>query len=316
MKQFLPEADSKLLQTRARMLADIRVFFASRGVMEVDTPALSQAGATDPAIHSLETLVDSQRYYLQTSPEFPMKRLLSAGSGDIYQICKVFRAQESGRYHNPEFTLLEWYRLRMDHLALAEEVIALIKELDEERHRLTVKTIRYRDIFMSVLNFDPLTIEQERLEEVANKKISGMPEGLDRNGCLDLLISHHISPAFPENQLTVITDYPASQAALARLNPDQKTAARFEIYWGPLELANGFHELDDAVEQKRRFDAENNQRKERELPEIPIDENLLSALESGLPDCAGVALGLDRLLMQLTDKEHITEVLAFRFDRA
>ncbi|HID83275.1 MAG TPA: EF-P lysine aminoacylase GenX, partial [Thiotrichales bacterium] len=302
------------LQTRARVLSEIRTFFAGRGVLEVDTPALSQAGTTDPAIHSLETQLNSQRCFLHTSPEFPMKRLLAAGSGDIYQLCKVFRAGESGRYHNPEFTLLEWYRLGMNHLALAEEVIALIRNLDGDKHKLTGKIISYKELFMSNIGINPLLADRKQLQEVVNNKIPAAPNGLDFDGYLDLLLSHLIVPAFPENQLTVFTDFPASQAALARLNPDQKTAARFEIYWGQLELANGFHELQDAAEQRKRFVAENIQRQQLGLPEIPIDENLLAALESGLPDCAGVALGVDRLLMCLGTKKHINEVLTFPFD--
>lgn len=300
-----------MLRMRARMLSDIRAFFAERGVLEVDTPTLSQTGTTDPAIHSLTTQLNEQRCYLHTSPEFPMKRLLAAGSGDIYQLCKVYRAGESGRYHNPEFTLLEWYRLGIDHLVLAKEVIALVNELNTEGRILNFITISYSELFMSIIGIDPLIAELEKLREVVNRKISSAPKGLNHDGCLDLLLSHLIVHDFPDNQLTVVTDYPASQAALARLNPDQKTAARFEIYWGSLELANGFHELQNAAEQRERFVAENRQRKKWRLPEIPFDENFLSALESGLPDCAGVALGVDRLLMQLADKTHINEVLDF-----
>lgn len=305
-----------MLQARARVLSEIRAFFAERGVLEVDTPTLSQAGTPDPAIHSLETQLNDQRCYLHTSPEFPMKRLLAAGSGDIYQLCKVFRAGESGRYHNPEFTLLEWYQLGINHLVLAKEVITLVKKLNRYGDIIKDITTSYKELFMSTIGIDPLIVDQEQLQEAANKKIPGTPKGLDYDGYLDLLLSHLIVPAFPANQLTVITDYPASQAALARLNPDQKTAARFEIYWGSLELANGFHELQDVTEQRERFVAENSQRKKQGLPEIPIDENLLSALESGLPECAGVALGVDRLLMCLTDAKHIDEVLSFPFSLA
>ena len=303
-----------MLQARARLLSDIRAYFAERGVLEVDTPTLSHAGTTDPAIHSLTTQLNNQRCYLHTSPEFPMKRLLAAGSSDIYQLCKVFRAGESGRYHNPEFTLLEWYRLGMNHLELAEEVTSLIAELDRNEHGLEYKTTRHSELFISSIGLDPLHADLKQLEDFANKKIPGAPKALDRDAYLDLFLSHLIVPALPENQLTVIMDYPTSQAALARLNPDQKTAARFEIYWGSLELANGFQELQDATEQRERFVAENNQRKKMGLPEITIDENLLSALESGLPDCSGVALGVDRLLMCLESKKHINEVLAFPFN--
>ncbi len=305
-----------MLQARARMLADIRAFFAQRGVLEVETPALSHAGTTDPAIHSLATQIGAQRCYLHTSPEFPMKRLLVAGSGDIYQICKVFRDGESGRYHNPEFTLLEWYRLGVDHLSLAEEVCQLIVELDQNRHKITFKTIEYRDIFKSFTGFDPLDATETELQQLVQDNIPNAPRSLNRNACLDLLMSACIAPALPHNRLTIITDYPASQAALARLNPDGKTAARFEVFWGSLELANGFHELQDADEQRQRFAVENRQRREQGLPEILLDENFLAALEQGLPDCSGVALGLDRLLMRLEDREHIDEVLAFPFARS
>ena len=293
------------------MLQRIRAFFMARGVLEVETPLLSRAGNTDPSITSLEVRDGG---WLHTSPEFPMKRLLAAGSGDIYQICKVFRGGESGRFHNPEFTLLEWYRLGFDDCLLADEVVALISEV--AARRFDVVSVSYRSLFLDALGIDPLRTGVDELQALARARGIAPDGDMPRDDWLDLLLSHIVTPSFPTDRLTVVTDYPASQAALARLNADGETAARFEIYWGAVELANGYFELTDPVEQRRRVAAEQSARRQRGLPPIRADERFLQAIDHGLPDCAGVALGLDRLLMKVMGAEHIDEVIAFPWNRA
>ena len=316
-KNWRPVATRDMLKKRAQMLQDIRSFFCQRDVLEVETPTLSRAATTDPSIHSVEAKLAGQSRYLHTSPEFPMKRLLAAGSGDIFQVCKVFRAEESGRYHNPEFTLLEWYRLGFDDHHLADEVVELISCLSPSG-LLSSPAIKisYQALFKERLGIDPLAISIDDLEALARRKTIHPGCALSHDAWLDLTFSHCLAPELSKSCLTVIYDYPASQAALARIDPNGQTAARFEIFWGSIELANGFYELADSNEQRQRFEAELQMRKETKLPKIPMDNYLLQALQEGLPDCAGVALGLDRLLMSLVGATHIDEVLAFPFDRS
>jgi len=283
-------------------------------VLEVETPALSSAAATDPAIHSAQIRINRESRYLHTSPEFPMKRLLAAGSGDIFQICRVFRQGEVGRFHNPEFTLLEWYRHDFDHHRLADEVAELIGMLlGTELSLLSAKKVTYQTLFKENLGIDPLDVDLGMLEDVALKKEVHPGCQLSLNGWLDLLFTLCLAPSFSSDRLTIVHSYPASQAALARLDIEGTTSARFEVFWGGLELANGFHELSDEPEQRRRFEVELKIREEEGLPLMPIDERLLSALHAGLPDCAGVALGLDRVLMRLVGASCIDEVLTFPF---
>lgn len=302
------------------MLARIRAFFAARGVLEVETPMLSPAAATDPHLESLAVPVAGGRRYLHTSPEFPMKRLLAAGSGDIYQICRVFRADEAGRLHNPEFTMLEWYRTGLDHHALMEEVAALVAELlGQEGRRASFERLSFRQAFEQVLGLDPHRAETERLAAAAAERGLSVQGALSREDWLDLLMAAVIAPALPADRGSFIYDYPASQAALARVVEDETgvaVAARFELFWGEWELANGFYELGDAREQRRRFEADLARRAAAGRGCPPMDTRLLAALEAGLPDCAGVAVGLDRLLMLLTGAERIDEVLAFPWHRA
>lgn len=299
------------------MLKDIRAFFFVRDVLEVETPYLSAAGTTDPSIESFVAKGMGRKGWLHTSPEFPMKRLLAAGSGDIYQIARVFRDGESGRYHNPEFTLLEWYRVGLDHHALMQEVVELIAALAGEAGALlrTVK-ISYRELCLTYLELDPWFAEETELQTCARRMGINMDASLSKDAWLDLLLSHSVMPQLDADQLTLLYDYPASQAALARLNDDEKTAARFEVFWGGVELANGFYELQDAQEQRQRFSGESKERDQLGSPQVAMDECLLMALDHGLPDCSGVALGLDRLLMKLTASESIDQVLAFPMDRA
>lgn len=317
-----PVASSEQLRGRAELLSRIRAFFQQARVLEVETPALSWSAATDPAIDSLSTRYHGPAappdglLYLHTSPEFAMKRLLAAGSGPIYQICKVFRDRESGRYHNPEFTLLEWYRPQYDHHRLMEEVELLLQSLMPVPR--PVCRISYRALFLKYLNIDPFTASLEALRSLALDL--GIPADMGLTGrdpWLDLLLSHSIQPVLAGTGICFVYDYPASQAALARVTQtDPPLAERFECFLDGVELANGFHELIDAAEQRRRFRSELEARRKTGGKQPPMDRRLLAALESGLPDCAGVALGLDRLLMCISGADHIDQVLAFPLERA
>jgi lysyl-tRNA synthetase class 2 len=316
---FRPGASLAVLRARAALLARCRAFFAARGVLEVETPILARATVTDPHLASLETRVQGrpQPYYLQTSPEYAMKRLLASGSGDVYQICKVFRDGESGRLHNPEFTMLEWYRLGFDHRALMDEVEALLGELLAGRLSAPAERLSYRDAFRRALAVDPYEAPLATLAALAAERSGAGDLGAERDVHLDLLMGAVVGPALGRGRITFVHEYPASQAALARLLPGQPpVAARFEAYVEGVELCNGFHELADAGEQRRRFEADRAARAARGRPLPPVDERLLAALAAGLPDCAGVAVGLDRVLMLATGCSALCEVLTFTVDEA
>ena len=317
---WLPRASIEALRQRARMLDGIRAFFAQAGVLEVETPILSRAAATDVQIESFAVPVGQQSRYLHTSPEFPMKRLLAAGSGDIYQVCRVFREDEAGRYHNPEFTLLEWYRLDWDTVRLAGEVVELIGSVAGTLGHAVpdgVRRLSYAQAFDEALGIDPHRATAAALAAVAHEQGLQVVGEFGCDAWLDLLFSECVAAAFAPDRLTVIDDYPASQAALARVRPGTPPVAeRFEVFAGPVELANGFHELADAREQAARFEADNRVRELLGHAPMPADGRLVAALEAGLPDCSGVALGLDRLLMWLGGWERIDEVLAFPWERA
>jgi lysyl-tRNA synthetase class 2 len=305
------------------MLAEVRAFFAERGVLEVETPILSAAANPDPAIEPLALDADltgagRRRWYLQTSPEFPMKRLLAAGSGPIYQVCKVFRADERGRRHHPEFSMLEWYRPGFSLDELMDEVAALVRRL-LQRPDLPAERITYRALFMGRLGVDPWSTTPAALAAVAGERgiADAATLALERDGWLDLLLSHCLEQDLGRDRLTFVHDYPPSQAALARIEPgDPPVARRFELYWQGMELANAFDELADAGEQRRRFSHDLQRRAEHGRLQPPPDERLLAALGSGLPACAGVALGLDRLLMCALRAGHIDQVLAFAVERS
>jgi elongation factor P--(R)-beta-lysine ligase len=317
--EFRPGASLAVLRARAALLAGCREFFAARGVLEVETPLLAQVTVTDVHLASLETRLAGRPrpYYLQTSPEYAMKRLLAAGAPDIYQICKAFRDGESGALHNPEFTLLEWYRRGLDHRALMDEVEALLGRLLGERLALPAERLRYRDAFRRALGVDPLEAPLATLAALARERAGASDLGPDRDVHLDLLMGAVVGPALGRRRITFVDEYPASQAALARLLPGAPpVAARFEAYVEGLELCNGFHELADPAEQRRRFDADRALRAARGLPLPPLDERLLAALAAGLPDVAGVAVGLDRVLMLATGCRAIGEVLTFAVDEA
>lgn len=313
-----PTADLKTLRTRAALLTEVRAFFATRGFWEVETPVLAHAGAADAQLAQF-TLDDPihGRLYLQTSPEYAMKRLIAAGSGSIFQISRAFRQGEMGRWHNPEFTLVEWYAMAYDHHALIHETCALIGAL-VPRLNGTAQIMSFRAAFLKMLQLDPIEGSLEDLREAVIRHVpSAHHMTLDsRDELLDLLMSEAVASRFPLDCLTVITDYPRSQAALARLNA-LHLAERFEVYCGPLELANGFHEAATQGDYMRRFKEEAKKRQDLNRPPIAADERLLGALEQApLPDCAGVAVGFDRVVMLATGARHIDSVLAFPIHRA
>lgn len=298
-----PSASLVNLRLRAQILAKIRSFFAEREVLEVETPLLSAAATTDPHLKSFRVERD---YYLQTSPEFAMKRLLAAGSGAIYQIGKAFRDEEQGRQHNPEFTMLEWYRPGFDHHDLMDEMDDLLQTILGTE---TAERLIYADAFQKYLGINPHTATITELQKCAQINIVGL-ENASRDAWLHLLISHCIEPHLGQQKPTFLYNFPASQAALARVHDG--VAERFEVYIQGMELANGFHELRDATEQEKRFIAD---LQERSI-QVPYDQHLLSALRHGLPDCAGVALGIDRLVMIAANTRNIADVMSFPIDRA
>jgi len=319
-----PQADLATLRQRAALNALIRAHFSNTNALEVETPILSQAGNTDPNIESFSvafsgpSAAGSPQRWLRTSPEFAMKRLLAAGIGDCYELGRVFRNGEAGGRHNPEFSMLEWYRVGWDHHQLMDEVIALVSAALALRGRVpAVVRCSYRQLFVEALGIDPFSASDATLRApLADARIQ--PEGLGRDDWLDLLLSLRIQPQFPADQLLLLYDYPASQCALAKIrgNGEDAVAERFEAFLGPLELANGYHELTDATEQRQRFARDIDMRRHRGLSLPAIDMRLLAAIEAGLPACAGVALGLDRLLAALLELPGIAPTLAFPFDRA
>lgn len=315
-ESWRPTATATQLHARAKIMTQIRAFFAERDVLEVETPLLCRVTATDPHVHSLSVpLNHGETGYLQTSPEFPMKRLLASGIGSIYSLGKVFRRDESGRYHNLEFTMLEWYRIGFDHHQLMDEMDALLQKILRTNNATRVT---YRTIFKDLLGIDPFIATVSELKNVAlNAELNIHDLGDDRNTWLQLLMSHLIEPQLGLVQPHFIYNFPASQAALAKIRKenDQAVGERFEVYFQGVELANGYHELTDAKEQRHRFQADNAQRTQMQLTSLPIDENLLAALNYGMPECAGVALGVDRLIMLALEANHINEVIAFPFER-
>jgi lysyl-tRNA synthetase class 2 len=322
-----PTATQENLQARARILAHVRSFFASRSVLEVETPLMSMAAATAPHLQSLTTRYTGpfaphgQQLFLQTSPEFAMKRLLAAGSGPIYQICKAFRNGEVGRKHNPEFTMLEWYRPGFDQHMLMNEVELLVTDLlaDVLAHTSSER-ISYRDAFLRHAKIDIYHASSADLRACVYEQgigVSGLDNN-DRDAWLELLMTHSVEPHLGQGRLCFIYDYPASQAALARIRsdpPEPEVAERFELYVNGIELASGYHELSNSDEQRRRFEQDGARRRELQAADVPVDECLLAALDQGLPDCSGVALGLDRLVMLAVGATELREVLAFSIDR-
>ncbi|MDG1292584.1 MAG: EF-P lysine aminoacylase EpmA, partial [Pseudomonadales bacterium] len=300
------ENTGKRLAKRAATLASIRLYFSQQQVLEVETPLLGQYPVTDPQLDNLRVenpfaipQADADYLYLATSPEYSMKQLLSLGSGSIYQISKAFRQDTPGRLHAMEFTMLEWYRIDYDMDALIDDVAALIHSLIPD---VAVEKISYRDAFIRYAGVDPFTASSDELELIARQKMDVSFTHQHKDVWLDLLLTHCVEKNLGQEGMTFLFDYPESQSALARLavNADgQKVAKRFELYINGIELANGYHELTDADEQMRRFESDNQQRLQAGEPARDIDAGLMAAMNRGLPNCAGVALGVDRLLLLL-----------------
>ncbi len=319
MPDWQPSANIDTLKRRAQLLAEIRDFFAARNVMAVDTPILSATAVTAPYVDSFQTALNGKAYYLHTSPEFAMKRLLAAGSGAIYQIAKVFRHGEQGKQHAPEFTMLEWYRPDFSLVALMDEVDALMQRLLASP---PAKRFSYQTVMVKYLSIDALQVTTGALQNIVSEKIPSYPldEQMDKTALLDILMSQVIEPQLAKlDSPVMIYDFPPEQAQLAKLVSDKagkQVAARFELYAGGMELANGYDELQDSDALLARFEADNQQRQAAGKSIMPIDENLLAAMQYGLPACSGVALGLDRLLMLIMNKQHIREVISFEIESA
>lgn len=316
-----PSATMNTLRARADIIQSIRHFFTARGVMEVETPLMCHTSVTDTFIQSIPALFQSQphekehRHYLQTSPEYAMKRLLAAGSGPIFQICKAFRQGEVGRYHNPEFSMLEWYRPGFDHHALMNEMDELLQLVLKKP---AAERKSYLQIFQENLQLNPHTASLDELKQCAAAHHISIAEDIqDCTTWLQILMSEYIELRIGQDRPCFIYDFPKAQAALARIQPgNPPVASRFEVYYRGIELANGFHELQDVSEQRSRFEKNNVERKQLGLNEMKIDKYFLAALSHGLPDCAGVALGIDRLIMLATETPSIMDVLSFDFARA
>ena len=310
-----PGASRYAVEARARLLSDIRTFFSDRKVLEVETPLLSLSGNSDPNILGIST-DGTRRKYLRTSPEYAMKRLLASGHQHIYELGRVFRKGEKGRYHNPEFTMLEWYRSGMGYLDLAAEVTELIRFCAHGQFEgWPVQRSSYRNLFLEHTGLDPFFCSESDLSGCAMERgIHGT--SLGQQEWLDLILAQVVQPSLPGECITIVFDYPAEQAALARIRADDPPVAeRFEVYLGQMELANGYQELTDGEEQLRRFERELRIRETRGEDTPPVDRALIQAMSYGLPECSGVALGVDRLLMSLLKLEQIDSVLAFGADR-
>ncbi|WP_114324900.1 elongation factor P--(R)-beta-lysine ligase [Candidatus Colwellia aromaticivorans] len=320
-----PTLSWEYAQKRAQILQNIRQFFDERNVIEVETPALSQGTVTDVHLDAITCrynfLCDSSpekatNLYLQTSPEFHMKRLLASGYGCIFQIAKAFRHEEAGRFHNPEFTLLEWYRLGFDHFMLMEEVAQLLKAvLDCTEPTQTT----YQQLFIDLLSTDPLMATRVQLLSLIkdhDKLSEWLTVEQDNDILLQFIFSEIIEPQIGNDSPCFVYNFPRSQASLAKICPqDTRVAERFECYFHGVELVNGFNELTDIDAQSKRFQEDNTKRKMLSLPEKPIDKNFIAALSQGLPQCSGVALGLDRLIMLALKVENIEQVVSFPIAR-
>ncbi len=324
IEDWQPACNLERLHQRAKLLQAVRHFFMERGVLEVETPLLSHSSGTDPQLDFFTTEFNiaprHETLFLQTSPEFAMKRLLAAGSGSIFQICKAFRNGESGRFHNPEFTMLEWYRVGFTLSDLMAEIDELIAFLYRDQPPLnSSQRSSYQAVFERHTGLNPLVFEYSEYCAYALKH--QFPDAVsicdhDHTLWLDFLFSHSVQPYLGENALCMVYGYPACQSSLARINADNSSIAdRVEIFINGVELGNGYYELTDASEQEKRFDQEIQFRKLRKQPAVVKDQRLIAAMKTGLPDCSGMAIGLDRLLMILSRSSHINEVLPFPVDR-
>lgn len=317
-ESWRPCADNKVIKLRAEVLAKIRRFMLGRNILEVETPVLAHATVTDIHLDSFCSTYSNPHQktdkilYLQTSPEYAMKRLLASGTGAIYQISRVFRNKEHGKLHNPEFTMLEWYQPGYDHHQLMQAFESLLSFFDIGQ----CERISYGDLFTQHTGLEPHTCDTVKLGRLA-QKYGLLSNGEERSVLLDFIFSHKIAPTLGNSKPLFVYDYPECQSALARLSDGrQKVAERFELFINGLEIANGFHELTDADEQRQRFEQDLLFRKKKKRPEIPIDRYFLDALKYGLPECAGIAVGVDRLLMTITGSEDICDVLIFPIARA
>ncbi len=310
-----PSAPIEFLRQRAELLAKIRSFFSERGYLEVETPIMARYGTTDVYLSNIKATFRSETYCLQTSPEYHMKRLLAAGSGSIFQIARVFRDDELGRWHNPEFTLLEWYQLDIDHHALMEEMDLFLQRVMQSNPMIK-KT--YQQAFLEACEVEPLsaTIAQLRQTLVRYDLDNVLPpHEEDRDQYLFLLMSHVVEPFLGKETAPVaVYNFPVSQAALAKIS--NGVAERFEVYYQGVELANGFHELTDAAAQANRFTQDQKLRSEKGFPAMEADQYLLQALAHGLPACSGVALGIDRLVALALKQPEIAKIISFDFSRA
>jgi lysyl-tRNA synthetase class 2 len=308
---LVPENKFAVLKARAWMNQTIRAFFRERGVLEVETPYLSQAANTDPHIESAVVTLNGETRYLHTSPEYPMKRLLAAGSGDIFQICKVWRAEELGRRHNPEFTMLEWYRVGFSYQQLMDEVEALFLHLLPMLEK-PVRRVTYAEAFLETLGVNPHIIADADLQALVNEQLDVVGE-LDRQAMLDVLMTHKVEAGFADDALTIVYDYPATQSALAKVRDDGswQVAERFELYLGSLELGNGYQELTDYSQNQAVLDRERAERAAKNQRVLPKDERFLAAMQAGMPSSSGIAIGLDRVLMAMMGKKNLEEVISF-----
>jgi len=318
LKTYQPTCSIEALKARAKLYQTIRTFFAERDVLEVETPIISQAGVTDVHLASVRALrhIEGEEciQYLQTSPEFAMKRLLASGSGPIYQICKVFRDDEHGRKHNSEFTMLEWYRPEFDLKDLMHETADLLHSCLYHRFdEIRPMILSYKHAFQDRLDINPLQANLKLLKDTARRVGLTLDLGEDRLAYMDLLFSHFVEPSLGFDTPVFLTDFPPEMASLAKVRIDddgEQVAARFEVYIEGLELANAYDELLDAQTLRQRFEADNLERKQQGLAEMPLDEHLLAALPH-MPACSGIALGIDRLLMIATENMRIDQVIAF-----
>ncbi|NBI42337.1 elongation factor P--(R)-beta-lysine ligase [[Haemophilus] felis] len=315
-----PSANIQNLLKRAKIINKIRRFFTERGLLEVETPVLSEFGVTDVHLSTFNTQFispfaeQSKTLWLSTSPEYHMKRLLAAGSGPIFQICRVFRNEESGQRHNPEFTMLEWYRPHFDMYRLINEVDDLLQQILDCK---PTESLSYQFAFQEYVGLDPLSAERSELIAKAKQHNLLGAENESRDTLLQFLFSSLVEPKIGQENPVAVYHFPAAQAALAQVSSeDHRVAERFEFYYKGLELANGFHELTDANEQQHRFEQDNRLREKMGLPAQEIDIRLLEALRAGVPNCSGVALGIDRLLMIALEAEKIADVMAFSVDIA
>lgn len=319
-ENWRPSASINNLLTRAKIMAEIRRFFTDRGLLEVETPVLSEFGVTDVHLSTFSTQFvspfgeQSKTLWLSTSPEYHMKRLLAAGSGPIFQLCHVFRNEESGHRHNPEFTMLEWYRPHFDMYRLINEVDDLLQQILECP---PAESLSYQFVFQEYVGLDPLSADKSELAAKAKQYHLLSADEEDRDTLLQFLFSTVVEPKIGLENPVAVYHFPATQAALAQISSeDHRVAERFEFYYQGLELANGFHELSDAKEQLRRFELDNIEREKMGLPAQQLDHRFLAALKAGIPNCSGVALGVDRLLMIAMNASQIDEVMAFGVERA